>query len=91
MTYTYIPKGICSRKIEIDLVGDIIEDVRMLGGCDGNHKGIIRLVQGQRAGDVARLLRGVRCEERPTSCPDQLALALDAALEQQERGGTTDE
>ena len=78
--YTYQTYGTCSRLIEIELDGDIIKDVAFIGGCDGNTQGISKLVKGQRAEDVIRLLEGTDCSGRGTSCPDQLARALRKAL-----------
>lgn len=63
----------------IDVVADednIIQNVAFLGGCDGNLQGICRLVKGQKINDVINLLDGIRCGDKPTSCPDQLCRAL---------------
>lgn len=60
----------------------IITDVKFYGGCNGNLQGISRLVYGQRAEDVAKTLKGVDCGGKGTSCPDQLAKAIEAALAQ---------
>ncbi|MFA6844234.1 MAG: TIGR03905 family TSCPD domain-containing protein [Sphaerochaetaceae bacterium] len=80
-TLTYIPHGVCARKITVTMDDNqIIEDVQFEGGCDGNHTGIERLAKGHSAQEVARLLEGVTCGGRPTSCPDQLARALREAL-----------
>lgn len=72
----YKTKGTCSREIEIELDGDTIRSVRFVGGCDGNTKGISRLVQGMKVTDVIDRLEGVKCGMKGTSCPDQLAHAL---------------
>lgn len=83
MTYSFTPTGVCSRRIDIELDAEgIIRHVAFLGGCSGNTQGISALVEGQRAEDVMGRLRGIRCGFRPTSCPDQLAQALEEALEQ---------
>lgn len=89
MTYTYFPKGVCSRKMEIDLEDGVIAAVRIQSGCDGNLQGITRLVQGARAEEVVDRLKGIRCDNKPTSCPDQLAAALleAMAVENIEKGG----
>ena len=76
----YYPEGVCSVMIEIELEGDIIKDVVFTGGCNGNLKGIAALVEGQPAEDVIKRLTGTKCGFKPTSCPDQLAKALEAAL-----------
>ena len=80
--FTFRPQGVCSQLIEIETEGNIIQDVRFTGGCNGNLKGIAALVQGQKAQDVIPKIQGITCGPKPTSCPDQLALALQAYLEQ---------
>ena len=82
MTVEYTPKGVCSRKIEIDIENGIINKVRFLGGCNGNTQGISKLVEGMKAEDVISRLEGVNCNGRGTSCPDQLAKALKEAIKQ---------
>lgn len=73
----YSPKGICARQITVSIDdNDIVTDVQFVGGCDGNHKGIISLCIGMKAGDVAKKLSGITCGPRSTSCPDQLARAI---------------
>lgn len=80
--YLYEPKGVCSRAIEIDITDDeIIENVKFTGGCGGNTQGIERLVAGMKAGDAIERIKGILCGAKPTSCPDQLATALEEALE----------
>ena len=78
---TYTTHGTCSRLINIDIndSGEIA-DVSFVGGCNGNLQGIGALVRGQRPEDVIARLKGIRCVAKPTSCPDQLALALEEAL-----------
>lgn len=80
MTYHYSPRGVCSRKIEIELEGEIIRAVRFQGGCSGNTQGISALVVGMNAKDAIARLSGIRCGFKSTSCPDQLAVALTEAL-----------
>ena len=80
MTVEYTPKGVCSRKIEIDIENGIINKVRFVGGCNGNTQGISKLVEGMKAEDVISRLDGVNCSGRGTSCPDQLAKALEEAI-----------
>ena len=82
MTVEYTPKGVCSRKIEIDIENGIINKVRFVGGCNGNTQGISTLVEGMKAEDVISRLEGVNCNGRGTSCPDQLAKALKEAIKQ---------
>ena len=81
MKYTYKTQKTCSRSIEIELEGDVIKSVRFVGGCSGNTKGIASLVCGMRAEDVIAKCKGIDCNGRGTSCPDQLAKALKQALE----------
>ena len=80
MEYTYKTKGTCSREIQLELDGDVIRNVHVIGGCDGNLKGIASLVQGMKADDVIARCSGIRCGSKSTSCPDQLACALREAL-----------
>lgn len=81
MVYSYTPKGVCARRIDVDIEDGIIRDVSFTGGCDGNHKGITKLCIGRTAEEVSELLSGIRCGMRSTSCPDQLSQALKAYLE----------
>jgi uncharacterized protein (TIGR03905 family) len=78
---TYITRGTCASGIDLDVENGILKDVRFHGGCDGNLQGIAALVKGMDAAEAARRLRGIRCGHRPTSCPDQLARAIDGILE----------
>ena len=82
MTYTYTPKGVCSRRMTVELEDGIIRAVHVEGGCDGNLQGISRLVVGMSAQDAIARMKGIRCGFRPTSCPDQLSQALEQALAQ---------
>ena len=85
ITYTYTPKGVCSRRMTVELEDGVIRDVRIEGGCNGNLQGISRLVVGMRAEDAIARMRGIHCGGKPTSCPDQLAAALTQALEQEKQ------
>ncbi len=78
----YIPKGVCSQAIDVELDGEIVKHVQFTGGCHGNLQGIARLVEGMNAKDAIAKIRGIRCGFKSTSCPDQLANALEAALNQ---------
>ena len=79
-TYTYTPKGVCSRRMTVALEDGVIRDVRIEGGCNGNLQGISRLIVGMTAQDAIERMRGIRCGMKPTSCPDQLSYALEKAL-----------
>jgi uncharacterized protein (TIGR03905 family) len=82
MTMTYQTKGTCSRAINFEVEGDTIKSVEFVGGCQGNTKGVSKLVAGMKVDDVINRLDGVDCGGRGTSCPDQLARALKAYKEQ---------
>lgn len=82
MTFTYNTKGTCSRRITIELDNDIVKSVSFEGGCNGNLKGISSLITGMKAEDVIERCKGITCGMKGTSCPDQLALALEEALAQ---------
>lgn len=76
----YNTKGTCSRKIIIDIEEGVITDCSFVAGCHGNTTGISALVKGMRAEDVIKRLKGIKCGFKSTSCPDQLARALEEAL-----------
>ena len=76
MKYSYKTKGVCSQKIDIELDGDTIKDVKFYGGCNGNLKGISMLVKGMKVDDAIERLEGITCGMKKTSCPDQFAKAL---------------
>ncbi len=80
MQYVFVPKGVCSRKIYIDIEGEVIKDVRFEGGCAGNTRGLSEMVKGLNAKDVIKKLKGITCGIKPTSCPDQLAKSLEEIL-----------
>ena len=82
MAFLYQTHGTCSRNIILAMDGDVIKNVEFIGGCNGNLKGISSLVRGQKAQDVIARVRGIHCVSKPTSCPDQLAYALQAYLNQ---------
>ena len=81
MTYTYTPKGVCSRKMKVDVEDGIIRSVEILGGCSGNLQGISRLIQGMPVEEAIQKMEGVKCGYKETSCPDQLAKALKSAVQ----------
>lgn len=81
MTYEYTPKGVCSRKMIIEIDDGIVTDVQIMGGCNGNLKGISSLVKGMPVDEVISRLEGISCGFKGTSCPDQLAQALKKATE----------
>ncbi len=75
-TFTYTPRGVCSRRIDIETDDGIVENVQFTGGCDGNLKAISKLIKGMKVEDVVNILEGNTCGPRSTSCADQLAQAL---------------
>ncbi|MCI9366340.1 MAG: TIGR03905 family TSCPD domain-containing protein [Clostridia bacterium] len=77
MEYRYKPQGVCSREMVIDIDGEIIKSVKILGGCAGNTVGVSKLVEGRAIDEVIKLLKGIPCGTKGTSCPDQLAKALE--------------
>jgi len=79
-TKTFIPRGVCSRKIDIEVEDDIIKSIKFTGGCGGNTQGVAALAVGYKVQDVIGRLRGIHCGPRPTSCPDQLAQALEQLI-----------
>lgn len=78
MKYTYIPKGVCSQQIILDVENGIVNDLKVIGGCDGNLKGITSLVKGMKVEDVIKKLKGIKCGFKETSCPDQISKALES-------------
>ena len=82
MTYTYKPKGVCSRKMRSELEDGVIKHVEIEGGCSGNLQGISHLVEGMTAKEAIERMKGIKCGFKSTSCPDQLAIALTEALGQ---------
>lgn len=73
----YITKGVCSREIDFDVVDGKVRNVKYLGGCSGNTQGVGALVEGMDVDDAIKRLKGIKCGFKSTSCPDQLALALE--------------
>lgn len=81
MVYSYEPKGVCSMKMNIEVEKDIIKSVEIIGGCAGNTQGVSVLVAGMNIDEAIRKLKGIDCRGRGTSCPDQLAIALEQIKE----------
>ena len=82
MSYLYKTKGTCSTLIEVELDGHVVKDVKFTGGCNGNLQGISALVKGMKPEEAISRLKGIRCGFKPTSCPDQLAHALEEMIAQ---------
>ena len=77
MEYRYVPEGVCSREIIIEMDGNIIKSAKIVGGCPGNTLAVSTMVEGKDIDEVIKKLKGIPCGMRGTSCPDQLARALE--------------
>jgi uncharacterized protein (TIGR03905 family) len=78
--YTYKTKGTCSSRILFEIEDGIVKNVSFQDGCNGNLQGVAKLVDGRQATEVIETLKGIKCGSKPTSCPDQLASALELAI-----------
>ena len=78
--YSYKTRGVCSRQIDFEIEEGKLKNVKFHGGCNGNTQGISNLVEGMDAEEAVKRLKGVNCSMRGTSCPDQLARAIEEAL-----------
>ncbi len=74
---SYKTKGVCSRQIDLDIENGVIADAKFTGGCSGNTQGVAALVVGMTVDEAIKRLRGIKCGFKATSCPDQLAVALE--------------
>ena len=83
MQYEYTTKGTCSRQILFDIEDGKLKNVQYIGGCNGNLKAISKLVEGMEATKLISILKGNTCGPRDTSCADQLARAVEQALNEQ--------
>ena len=77
MEYTYTPQGVCSVKMVFKIDNEIIKDLKIIGGCPGNTVGVSKLVEGRKIDEVIKMLKGIPCRNKGTSCPDQVAKALE--------------
>lgn len=77
--HVYKTQGTCSREIHFDVVDNKVTNVTFVGGCAGNTLGLSKLVEGMSIDEVIKRLKGVQCGSKGTSCPDQLAQALEEA------------
>ena len=88
MKYRYQTVGTCSQQIDFEIDdNNILHNVQFYGGCNGNLKGIAKLVDGQQVADVVSKLEGVQCVMKSTSCPDQLATALKKVMAKRNANG----
>ena len=79
LKFSYRTRGTCSRQINFEIEDRKLRNVEYISGCNGNLQGIAKLVEGMDIDEVRERLRGISCGGKPTSCPDQLAQALDEA------------
>lgn len=78
--HTYVPEGVCSSRISFEIKDGVLRNVQFADGCSGNSQAISRLCEGMSIDDAIRRLKGIDCEDKGTSCPDQLSKALENAL-----------
>lgn len=78
MIFKYEPEGVCSQMFEIDIDNNVINNLTVYGGCNGNLKGISSLLKGMNVDDAISRLEGIKCGYKQTSCPDQISKALNA-------------
>lgn len=76
MEINYTPKGVCSKKIHVEIEDGIIQNVMFYGGCHGNTQGVAALAKGMQVDEVINRLKDIKCGMKPTSCPAQLAKCL---------------
>ena len=82
MKYEYIPNGVCSRQFTFEIEDDKNKSLSVIGGCNGNLKGISSIIRGMEVDKVIEAFDGINCGMKPTSCPDQIAKALKAYKEE---------
>jgi len=80
--YVYEPQGVCPMQITFDIDGDVIHNIKFMGGCNGNLKAISKILDGWTVDQIEEKLSGNTCGRRPTSCADQLAKAVRQAYEE---------
>lgn len=81
MQFKYKTKGVCSNEMHFEIEDNIVKNLTVIGGCNGNLQGMSALVEGMEVDEVIRRLKGIRCGMKDTSCPDQFSRALEAAKE----------
>ena len=81
MRFSYIPEGVCSTRIDFEIEDGVVRGCAFTDGCEGNSRGMSRLVEGRKAAELIPLLQGITCEGH-ASCPAQLAAALRQCLDQ---------
>ena len=83
MRYEFKTKNVCAQRISFDIEGNVVRDIEFHGGCNGNLKAIAKLLEGSTVENIEEKLAGNTCGNRPTSCADQLAIAVRKAYEEQ--------
>ena len=83
MEYSYKTSGTCSREIVFEIENGKVKNVQFFGGCNGNLQGISSLVKGMKYEDVIARLKGISCNGKPTSCPDQLCCAIEQLMQEE--------
>lgn len=81
--YEYTPVGVCSKKMKFEIENNIIKDIEIIGGCSGNSQGVIALCKDQPIDMIINKLKGIKCGFKSTSCPEQLAIALQKYKEKE--------
>ena len=77
MEYRYTPEGVCSMQMIFDIENNIVNKLKIVGGCPGNTVGVSKLVEGRTIDEIISLLKDIQCGNKGTSCPDQVAKALE--------------
>ncbi len=85
MKYTYTPQNVCSMQMIFDIEGNIVKDLKIIGGCPGNTVGVSNLIKNKNIDEIISLLKGIQCGMRGTSCPDQIAIALQKFKEENQQ------
>lgn len=85
MQYIYEPQGVCSRQMTFEIEGDIVKSIKIVGGCAGNTVGISKLIEGLTIDEIIEKLKNIQCGYKGTSCPDQIAIALEKYKKNREK------
>ncbi len=81
--YKFKPRGVCSVEINFEIIDGIVKNIKFTSGCNGNTQGVAALAEGMEAREVVKRLKGINCGFRSTSCPDQLATAIESVLSEE--------
>lgn len=82
MKINFKPEGVCTQEMNFEIEDGIVKSVEFVRGCHGNGQGVGALAVGRKVEDVIAAIKGITCKDRPTSCPDQMAIALEKYLQQ---------